>query len=68
LDKNFIKILISKVEFVMHKDEAKQLISAYNTVYELNIPESAIDEGLVKSTLKGNVVIDNLLKFLSKVK
>ncbi len=52
----------------MHKDEAKQLISAYNTVYELNIPESAIDEGLVKSTLKGNVVIDNLLKFLSKVK
>jgi hypothetical protein len=55
------------VEFVLPRDEAKRLISAYNTVYELNIPEQVIDDGLSRSTLKGNIVIDNLLKVLSKV-
>jgi hypothetical protein len=49
------------------KDEARRLITAYNTVYELNIPETSIEDGLNRCSLKGNVVIDDLLKVLSRV-
>ncbi|CAF0759039.1 unnamed protein product [Brachionus calyciflorus] len=56
------------IEFVLPKDEARRLITAYNTVYELSIPEATIEEGLTINTVKGNVLIDNLIKFLAKVK
>jgi len=49
------------------KDEARRLITAYNTVYELNVPDHIIEEGLTRCTLKGNVVIDDLLKVLSRL-
>ena len=41
------------------------MITAYNTVYELNMPRETIEEGLNRCTLKGNVKIDDLLKVLS---
>jgi hypothetical protein len=47
------------------KDQARDLISAYNTVYELQIPREIIEDGLNRCTLKGNVKIDDLLKVLS---
>lgn len=53
-------------DFVLPKEEARRLITAYNTVYELNIPEQVIEEGLSRCSLKGNVVIDDLLKVLSR--
>ena len=57
------------VEFSMPRDEAKKLITAYNTVYELSIPYELIEDGLARCiNLKGHVVIDDLLKVLSKVK
>jgi hypothetical protein len=57
------------VEFSLPKDEARQLISAYNTVYELAIPNESIENGLIRCTnLKGNIVIDDLLKMLSQIK
>ncbi len=49
----------------MPKDQARDLISAYNTVYELQIPRETIEDGLNRCTLKGNVKIDDLLKVLS---
>lgn len=53
----------------MPRDEAKKLITAYNTVYELSIPYELIEDGLARCiNLKGHVVIDDLLKVLSKVK
>ncbi|RNA12309.1 hypothetical protein BpHYR1_016564 [Brachionus plicatilis] len=55
------------IEFALPKDEARRLITAYNTVYDLNIPEALIEDGLAINTVKGNVVIDNLIKFLAKV-
>ena len=53
----------------MPKDEAKKLITAYNTVYDLSIPHQIIEEGLSRCmNSKGNILIDDLLKVLSKVK
>jgi hypothetical protein len=57
------------VEFSLPKEEAAKLITAYNTVYELNISNEQINHGLNRCTnQKGNIVIDDLLKVLSKVK
>ncbi len=57
------------MEFSLPKEEAAKLITAYNTVYELNISNEQINHGLNRCTnQKGNIVIDDLLKVLSKVK
>lgn len=55
------------VDFVLPKEEARNLIKAYNKVFELNIPNNVLEDGL-NNCQKGptNVVIDDLLKFLSK--
>jgi hypothetical protein len=50
----------------MSKDEARSLTKAYNNVYELNIPNEIIEESLNQSN-NGIVVIDDLLKNLSKI-
>ena len=48
-------------------NEARRLLAAYNTVYELNIPEETIENALTMCISKtGNVIIDDLLKILSK--
>lgn len=53
----------------MPKDEAKKLITAYNTVYDLSISNNIIEDGLMRCTnIKGYILIDDLLKVLSKVK
>jgi len=56
------------IEFALPKDEARELVNAYNTVYDLKVPDYTIEEGLHKCTKKGNVIIDDLLKVLSKLK
>lgn len=53
-------------EFTLPKDEARSLIKAYNTVYELNISNEVIEDALNRCQ-KGNIIIDDLLKVLSKV-
>lgn len=52
----------------MPRDEARRLITAYNTVYDLKISDNVIEDGLAKCTRKGNVLIDDLLKVIAKVK
>ncbi len=54
------------VEFVMPKSEARRLLGAYNTVYELNMSDETIESALMRSTKSENVVIDDLLKILSR--
>ena len=54
-------------EFTLPKEEARRLITSYNQVYELKIPNEIIELGLTRCTLKGDVIIDDLLKVLAKV-
>jgi hypothetical protein len=48
--------------------EPYRLIADYNLVYYFNIPEQSIEEGLSKCSSKGNILIDELLRVLAKVK
>lgn len=54
-------------EFSLPTDEARSLIKAYNMVYELKIPHEVIEDGLTKCQSGNMLVIDDLLKVLSKV-
>jgi len=59
-------LILANHDFTLPIDEARSLVKAYNTVYELQMPHNVIEDALQKCK-RGNVLlIDEVLKVLSK--
>ena len=59
-------LILANHDFTRPIDEARSVVKAYNTVYELQMPHNVIEDALQKCK-RGNVLlIDEVLKVLSK--